>query len=71
MGDFRLQIESREPLSLMRVCVPDAGLLDGDDYRDVVRACYLSVCSVIAEENSHAIRFWNYVPGISRIHSTG
>jgi chorismate lyase/3-hydroxybenzoate synthase len=71
VGDLRIQIESREPLSLMRVCVPDAGLLEGDDYHDAVRACYLGVCHVMQQENSHAIRFWNYVPGISRTHSNG
>lgn len=71
IDDLCIDVESHEPLSLIRVAIPGAGSLEGDAFRDAVTACYSSVAQVIREGFSHPIRFWNYVPGISRVHRCG
>jgi chorismate lyase/3-hydroxybenzoate synthase len=44
--------------------IPDADRLDAAALEAAVTAAYLAIAGVIARDGRHAIRFWNFIPGI-------
>ena len=71
IGKINIKIASNGSASLLRVTIPAAGSLQDDAFREAVYECYRGVGEVVRQMQSHPIRFWNYIPEISRIHSCG
>jgi chorismate lyase/3-hydroxybenzoate synthase len=44
--------------------IPEAADLDAAALEAAVTAAYLAIADVIARQDRHAIRFWNFIPGI-------
>jgi chorismate lyase/3-hydroxybenzoate synthase len=44
--------------------IPEADRLDAASLEAAVTAAYLAIAGVLAREGRHAIRFWNFIPGI-------
>jgi chorismate lyase/3-hydroxybenzoate synthase len=64
-GDgVEVEVRASGSFAFLRVTAPGAGALDDDAFGRAVARAYGAIAEALAERGWHALRVWNFVPGI-------